>query len=330
LKFELKLFRNSGDIEYNQKDSMADSHKVHQIKIIAAFAVIYLVWGSTYIAIRFSIETIPPFLMAGLRFVFSGLLLFGWTYQKDRVLPRAREIRKSAFVGILLLVGGNGTLTWSEQYIPSGLAALILAMIPVWMVWLDSIFVTKKRPQTIVIIGILLGVAGVALLSGVNRSVLLDKAHPESSVFFYALMLVGAGLSWSSGSLYSRTIKSAASLLTLVSTQMLAGGLVLIIIGSVLGEWDRFSVREISLLSLVSVLYLIVFGSILTYTAYNWLLRHSAPAKVGTYAFFNPLVAVFLGWLLANEPVTLKMMIGAGTILTAVILVNQSQWFQRK
>jgi len=309
---------------------MLNSDKIHRLKIFLSFLVIYFVWGSTYIAIRFSIETIPPFVMAGIRFVLSGLLLFVWSYRRDRVLPRASEIRKSAAVGILLLVGGNGTLTWSEQYIPSGLAALILAMIPVWMVWLDSVFVTKKRPQTITIVGILLGVVGVALLSGVNRSVLLEKAQPGSSVFFYAFMLVGAGLFWSSGSLYSRTIKSAASLLTLVSLQMLAGGVVLIIMGSMLGEWGRFSLGEISLLSLISVMYLIVFGSILTYSVYNWLLRQSAPAKVGTYAFFNPLVAVFLGWLLAGEPVTVKMMIGAGAILTAVMFVNQSWLFQRK
>lgn len=309
---------------------MPDSDKFHRIKIFLSFLVIYFVWGSTYIAIRFSIETIPPYLMAGIRFVISGLLLFGWSYHKNRILPRVSEIRKSAVVGILLLVGGNGTLTWSEQYIPSGLAALILAMIPVWMVWLDSIFVTKKRPQTLIIVGILLGVVGVALLSGVDRSVLLEKAQPGSSVFFYAFMLVGAGLFWSSGSLYSRTIKSAASLLTLVSLQMLAGGVVLVSVGSLLGEWDRFSFHEISPLSFFSVLYLIMFGSILTYSAYNWLLRQTAPAKVGTYAFFNPLVAVFLGWLLVGEPVTLKMIIGAGAILTAVLLVNQSRWFQRK
>ncbi|MCK5454408.1 MAG: EamA family transporter, partial [Calditrichia bacterium] len=300
---------------------MRDAHKIHQLKIIFAFTVIYFVWGSTYIAIRFAIETIPPFLMAGIRFTVSGLLLYMWQNRNHSVKPRLPEIRKSMLVGLLLIVGGNGTLTWSEQYIPSSLAALILTMIPVWMVWLDSIFVTKKRPPTITIIGILLGVLGVALLSGVDRSVLLDKARPDSSVFFYAFMLVCAGLSWSSGSLYSRTVKSAASLLTLVSIQMLAGGLVLLILGSILGEWSQLSLQDISLLSFISLAYLIFFGSIMTYSAYNWLLRQTSPAKVGTYAFFNPLVAVFLGWLLVSEPVTTRMLVGAISILSAVVLV---------
>ena len=309
---------------------MRDAHKIQQLKIIFAFAVIYFVWGSTYIAIRFAIETIPPFLMAGIRFTVSGLLLYMWQNRNHSVKPRLPEIRKSMLVGLLLIVGGNGTLTWSEQYIPSSLAALILTMIPVWMVWLDSIFVTKKRPPTITIIGILLGVLGVALLSGVDRGVLLDKAQPGSSVFFYAFMLVCAGLSWSSGSLYSRTIKSAASLLTLVSIQMLAGGLVLLILGSILGEWSQLSLQDISLLSFISLAYLIFFGSIMTYSAYNWLLRQTTAAKVGTYAFFNPLVAVFLGWLLVSEPVTTRMLVGAISILSAVVLVNQSRFFMRK
>jgi drug/metabolite transporter (DMT)-like permease len=307
---------------------MTDAQKIHRLKIIFAFSVIYFVWGSTYIAIRFAIETIPPFLMAGIRFTLSGLFLYLWQNRTDSAKPRVPEIRKSMLVGLLLIVGGNGILTWSEQYIPSSLAALILAMIPVWMVWLDSIFVTRKRPPTITIIGILLGILGVALLSGVDQSVLLEKANPGSSVFFYAFMLVCAGLFWSSGSLYSRTIKSAASLLYLVSFQMLAGGVVLIILGSILGEWNQLSLQEISLRSFLSVLYLTFFGSIMTYSAYNWLLRQTSAAKVGTYAFFNPLVAVFLGWLLANEPVTLRMVIGAVSILSAVVLVNQSHLFR--
>ena len=147
---------------------------------------------------------------------------------------------------------------------------------------------------------------------------------------FYASMLILAGLSWASGSLYSRTIKSPASLLKIVSLQMLVGGVVLLLISLFRGEWQLFSLGKVSLQSALAVLYLILFGSIMTYSAYNWLLRQSAPAKVGTYAFFNPLVAVFLGWLLAGEPVTLTMIIGASSILTAVLLVNQSRWFQKK
>jgi drug/metabolite transporter (DMT)-like permease len=268
--------------------------------------------------------------MAGFRFTLSGTILYLWQIRNDPVPLRLVDIRKSVVVGLLLIVGGNGTLTWSEQYIPSGLAALILAMIPVWMVWLESIFVTRKRPPALTIIGILLGILGVALLTGVDESVLLSKAKEGTSVFFYGFMLILAGLSWSSGSLYSRTIKSPASLLKIVSIQMLAGGLVLLVISLFKGEWQLFAPASVTTRSLLSVVYLILFGSIMTYSAYNWLLRQTAPAKVGTYAFFNPLVAVFLGWLLASEPITPKMIIGASAILTGVLLVNQSGLFRRK
>jgi len=306
---------------------MLDKQKSVQLKILLSFAVIYVIWGSTYLAIRFAIETIPPFLMAGIRFTLAGSALFLWSSRTDRINPRSAEIRKSILVGLLLIVGGNGVLVWCEQYLPSGLAALILAIIPIWMVLLDSIFVVKKRPAGITIFGILLGVMGVALLSGVDRSVLLATSQHGNSVFFYAFLLMLAGLSWATGSLYSRTIISAASLLKLISIQMLGGGIFLIILGTTFGEWSQVNPENLSLRSIFSLIYLIFFGTLLTYSAYNWVLRKSTAAKVGTYAFFNPLVAVFLGWLLAGEPVTVKMLTGAFFILTAVLLVNQSQFF---
>jgi drug/metabolite transporter (DMT)-like permease len=305
-----------------------DSQKLIRLKILLAFLVIYFIWGSTYITIRFAIETIPPALMAGLRFTLSGLLLYSLSSRLDRISLRAVEIRKSILVGLLLIVGGNGTLVWSEQYIPSGLAALILAIIPIWMVLLEWIFVTRKRPSLVTTAGICMGVLGVGLLSGVDSSVLLDNTRQGSTVFFYAAMLMLAGFSWSSGSLYSRTIRSSASLLKLVSIQMLAGGLFLLLLATVLSEWQEFSVTDLSLRSILSLIYLIIFGSVLTYSAYNWLLRQTSPAKVGTYAFFNPLVAVVLGWLLADEPITARLLMGAFCILTAVVIVNRTSFFK--
>jgi len=306
---------------------MLDQQKSVRLKILLSFAVIYVIWGSTYLAIRFAIETIPPFLMAGIRFTLAGSALYLWRSRTDRINPHTLEIRKSILVGLLLIVGGNGVLVWCEQYLPSGLAALILAIITIWMVLLDSIFVVKKRPAGTTIAGILLGVMGAALLSGVDRSVLLATSRYGNSVFVYTFLLILAGLSWATGSLYSRTIVSPASLLKLISIQMLGGGLFLITLGTLLGEWSRVNPENLSLRSVFSLVYLIFFGTLLTYSAYNWVLRKSAPAKVGTYAFFNPLVAVFLGWLLASEPITVKMLVGASFILTAVLLVNQSQFF---
>jgi drug/metabolite transporter (DMT)-like permease len=305
-----------------------DNPKIVRQKIFLAFLVIYFVWGSTYIAIRFAIETIPPALMAGLRFIISGLLLYGWSSQFDRISPRWKEIRKSIVVGLLLIVGGNGILVWSEQYIPSGLAALILAIIPIWMVLLEWIFVTGKRPAFATISGICIGVLGVGVLSGVDRNVLLENAREGGTVFFYAALLMLAALSWAGGSLYSRTIRSSASMLKLVSIQMLAGGLFLLLLATGLGEWREFALSALSLRSILSLVYLIIFGSVLTYSAYNWLLRQSSPAKVGTYAFFNPLVAVALGWMLADEPITARLLLGAVFILTAVVIVNRSSFFK--
>ena len=307
---------------------MIDPQRMLRFKILVAFAVIYFFWGATYLAIRFAIETIPPFLMAGIRFTLAGSILYLWISRTDRVNPRALEVRKSILVGLLLIVGGNGVLVWCEQYLPSGLAALILAIIPIWMVLLDSILVVKKRPASLTITGILLGVGGVALLSRIDRTVLLSTAGHQASVFFYTFILVLAGLSWATGSLYSRTIISSSSLLKLTGIQMLGGGLFMILLGTVFGEWSQVHPENLSLRSVLSLIYLILFGSLLSYSAYNWVLRKSSPAKVGTYAFFNPLVAVFLGWLLAGETVTAKMLAGAACILTAMLIVNQSRFFK--
>jgi drug/metabolite transporter (DMT)-like permease len=307
---------------------MINPQRTLHLKIQVSFAIIYFFWGATYLAIRFAIQTIPPFLMAGIRFTLAGSILYLWRSRTDRVNPRTPEIRKSILVGLLLIVGGNGVLVWCEQYLPSGLAALILAIIPIWMVLLDSIFVVKKRPASLTITGILLGVGGVALLSGVDRTVLLSTAGHQASVFFYTFILVMAGLSWAAGSLYSRTIISSASLLKLTGIQMLGGGLFMILLGSALGEWSQVHPENLSLRSVFSLIYLILFGSLLSYSAYNWVLRKSSPAKVGTYAFFNPLVAVFLGWLLAGETVTTKMLAGAACILSAVLFVNQSGYIR--
>ena len=307
---------------------MIDPQRMLRFKILVAFAVIYFFWGATYLAIRFAIETIPPFLMAGIRFTLAGSILYLWISRTDRVNPRALEVRKSILVGLLLIVGGNGVLVWCEQYLPSGLAALILAIIPIWMVLLDSILVVKKRPASLTFTGILLGVGGVALLSRIDRTVLLSTAGHQASVFFYTFILVLAGFSWATGSLYSRTIISSSSLLKLTGIQMLGGGLFMILLGTVFGEWSQVHPENLSLRSALSLIYLILFGSLLSYSAYNWVLRKSSPAKVGTYAFFNPLVAVFLGWLLAGETVTAKMLAGAACILTAMLIVNQSRFFK--
>ena len=296
-----------------------------RIKIIAAFGIIYFVWGTTYLAIRLAIDTIPPFLMAGIRFTTAGILLYGWCYWRYDKKPDLADWGKAAVPGILMFVGGNGLLTWSETFIPSGLAALIIATVSIWMVVLDWFFFSKKRPDKLTLSGIAIGLAGVALLSGVGDEILINGG----SIIVGILVLTFASMSWAAGSLISRNLKSTISLQFMISMQILVGGLALILVGSLQGEWTRVSLQTISFQSLLALSYLILLGTLLAYSAYLWLLRVSTPAKVSTYAFFNPLIAVFLGWILLDEPLTLETIIGALLILVSLLLVNQLK-FQKK
>ena len=301
------------------------ANESQKIKIIAAFGIIYFVWGTTYLAIRLAINTIPPFLMAGIRFTLAGILLYGWSYWRFDKKPGLSDWGKAAIPGILMFVGGNGVLTWSETFIPSGLAALIIATVSIWMVVLDWLFFSRKRPDKLTLSGIAIGVAGVALLTGVGDEVLINGG----SIIVGILVLTLASMSWAAGSLVSRNIKSTASLQFTISMQILIGGLALILIGSAKGEWPQVSLQTISLQSILALSYLILLGTLLAYSAYLWLLRVSTPAKVSTYAFFNPLIAVFLGWLLLDEPLTLETIVGAILILVSLFFVNQLR-FKKK
>lgn len=297
-----------------------------KIKVIAAFGIIYFVWGTTYLAIRLAIDTIPPFLMAGIRFTLAGILLYGWSYWRFDKKPGLSDWGKAAIPGILMFVGGNGILTWSETFIPSGLAALIIATVSIWMVVLDWLFFSKKRPDKITLLGIAIGLAGVAILTGVGNEVLINGG----SIIMGIIVLTLASMSWAAGSLVSRNLKSQISLQFIISIQMLAGGLALILIGSIKGEWAEVSFQTISLQSFFAVSYLIILGTLLAYSAYLWLMRVSTPAKVSTYAFFNPLIAVFLGWLLIDEPITLKTIIAASFILISLLMVNKIRFNKRR
>jgi drug/metabolite transporter (DMT)-like permease len=292
------------------------------LKKVAAFSAVYLFWGTTYLAIRLAIETIPPFSMAGIRFSLAGGLFFIWCYLRTRNLPSLVDWKKAAIPGILMFVTGNGLLTWSELFVPSGFAALIIATIPIWMVSLHWFFSDGKRPKPIIMIGIALGLAGVVLLMGVDHQN-FKSLQKGGSTILYTLILLFAAISWASGSLYTRKVKMSVDLPMTISMQILIGGLILLMIGFIIGEWSEMAVPEISLMSVTAIVYLILFGSILTYSAYVWLLRVSTPARVGTYAFFNPLVAVILGWLILDEPITLQTVFGAFLILLSILLIIQ-------
>ncbi len=291
-----------------------------QYKLIGAFAAVYIIWGSTYLAIKFAIETVPPFTMAGTRFLLAGTILYALARATGAPAP-ARTLGRSALViGALLLMGGNGAVTWSQQRIPSGVAALLVTITPCWMVLLDWLRPQGTRPTGPIVLGLLLGLGGVALLIG-----------PEQLMGGGRVDLVGAGvlilgsLSWATGSIYSRHAEVPARPLLATGMQMLCGGTILLVAGQLTGEAARLDAGAISAKSILAFAYLVVFGAIVGYSAYVWLLRASTPARVSTYAYVNPVVAVLLGWALGGESITPRMLTAALIIIGGVALITLSR-----
>jgi drug/metabolite transporter (DMT)-like permease len=283
--------------------------------LVAGFAVVYLVWGSTFLGIKFAVETIPPFLMAACRFLASGAILYAFLRLRGVAAPTARQWRFGAWTGALLLLGGNGLVTWGMQTVPSGKSALIIATTPLWMVLLEWLLYRGERPSLRVWFGLAAGFAGAALL-----------VHPAGDVSggtiagFVALL--AAPVCWSAGSLESRRLRPSEDPILTSAMQMLAGGGLMLITGSVLGEWSVLMDRAVSTWSLLALAYLTVFGGIIAFTTYAWLLRVASPTAVSTYAYVNPLVAVLLGWLVVDERLDARVAVAGVLILGAVLLIT--------
>jgi drug/metabolite transporter (DMT)-like permease len=298
-----------------------------RIWIIVAFAALYIIWGSTYLGIRFAIETIPPFLMAGTRFFLAGLIMYAIARAQDARRSTWAEWRTALIVGACLLLGGNGGVTLSEKYIDSGLAAVMVATVPIYIVLLGWLMGMTPRPKPIVWLGLAGGFAGVAiLLAPALRFSSNDGTHPAIGM---SILLISSFL-WSAGSLYSRTAKGAASPFLAAAQQMLCGGLLLMLAGLLTGEPRRFHPGSISTLSLGAFAYLVLIGAIVGFTAYIWLLRRCDPAKVATYAYVNPIVAVLLGAGFAGETLSMRTLIAAGLIIGSVALVITAQQLKPK
>jgi drug/metabolite transporter (DMT)-like permease len=293
--------------------------EVPRARLALAFAAIYLLWGSTYLANRYAIDTIPPFLMAGTRFIVAGGALYLWSRLTAAERPSRAAWLATAVTGILMLAVGNGAVTWSEQRIPSGIAALLVASVALWMVLLEFLRRNGTRPTRLSILGLLVGFGGVALLVG--PAALTDARDLD---VLASLVLVGASLSWAAGSIYSRVLPRTASASLGSGMQMLAGGVVLLIVGLSTGELGRLDLASVTTRSALSLGYLIVFGSLVGFTAYAWLLRVCTPAAVATYAYVNPIVAMLLGWLIAGEAFSPRMIVAAAIILSGVALINRA------
>ena len=289
-------------------------------QIYLAFAAIYIIWGSTYLGIRFTNETIPPFLMSGLRFVIAGACLYFYARLVQKVpAPTWPHIKTAGIVGLLMILIGNGGVAYAELTIPSSIAALLIATSPVWFVLLGWLFFGSTRPNTRTVTGLALGLAGMVVLIGPGQ------------LMGQALDMVGLGvitistIAWAAGSWYSSVSKTLASPLIHTSLQMLIGGIFLLVLSILRGEVANFHVEQVSLKSWLAFGYLIVFGSLVGFNAYSWLIRVVPPSQASTYAYVNPLVAVVLGWLLGGESITLQMLLAGAFILPGVILILRAR-----
>src|SRR5215216_173179 len=295
--------------------------------LIAAFAALYIIWGSTYLGIRFAIDTIPPFLMAGSRFLLAGMIMYAMAWWQGIGKSSWANWRTSLIIGACLLLGGNGGVTISEQYIDTGLAALIVAIVPIYMVLLGWMSGKTRKPPPIVWFALAGGFFGVAILFG--PALHFPPNHGPNPAIGICILLVTSFI-WSAGSLYSRVAKHAASPFLTAAQQMICGGMLLLLAGVVTGELPRLQPRAISTSSWVAFIYLVLIGAVVGYTAYIWLLRHCEPAKVATYAYVNPIVAVLLGALFAGEKITMRTLIAGCLIIGSVALVITAQQLRAK
>ncbi len=294
------------------------SRPASKTAIWAAMLSIYIVWGSTYLAMRIGVQTIPPFVMAGVRFILAGGILLISQWLRGERMPPLRQWRSAVIVGLFLLLGGNGLVVWAEQTVPSGIAALLVGMTPLWIVLLEMIFF-RRRPSWLVLGGVLIGLVGMIVLIGPSE---LTGLHGDINLLGGVAVVIGA-LSWAGGSLYSRNADLPASAFLFNGMEMLSGGVALLLLATVTGEWSRLNVAAISLNSWLGFLYLVFIGSLVGFSSYTWLLRSGAPTMlVSTYAYINPVVAVVIGNLLVQEPLTPRVVLAALIIVSGVVLIT--------
>ena len=286
-------------------------------KMLVAFAIIYFVWGSTFLAIRVGVREVPPFLLAGMRFLIAGVVLFLWMRFKGTPTPSLREWSSASLLAILIFVFDYGLLFWAEKRVPSGIAAVMMAMIPAFMALSEIIILRTQRLTMRLAFALLVGMAGVAVL--VSRSLSFGEAPIETSG---AIALVVASVSWSVASALTRKLPLPAAKTMSSGVQMLAGGVFLTLAAAVLGEFRGFHIQSVSRAAWLSLAYLIVAGSIMGFTAYVWLIHHESPTKVGTYAYVNPVVAVVIGYFLGGEAIGPRTILGTVFILFSVIVIT--------
>lgn len=290
-------------------------------RLLLAFAAVYIVWGSTYLGMAVAVQTIPPFLMAAARFLIVGPLMIGIARWQGEALPPAAQWRTGFLAGGIMLIGGNGLVSWAQQTVPTGIASLIVGTTPLWMVMLDWAFFQGPRPNRGVLLGLALGLVGIGVLVAPRAA-----GQPLAYDPWGLLALAAVPVCWVTGSLYGRRAPHSSHPLMNAGVQQLGGGIALLAASLALGEPARFNLAGVSLESALAVLYLIVFGSGIGFTSYMYLLQHTTPARTATYAYVNPVVAVFLGWLVLRETLHENTLIAGAIIVCAVaLIVNASR-----
>jgi len=294
----------------------SDNQPASKAQTLLAFAIIYFVWGSTFLAIRIGVHEVPPFLFAAMRFLVAGLVLYGWRIARGDPSPTQRQWMSAFLLALLIFVFDYGLLFWAEQRVPSGVAAVMLAAIPVFMALSEILFLRTQRLTVRLSLALLIGVGGVAVL--MSRGLNLGGAPIDRAG---AIALIFAAISWSVASALTRKLPLPESKTMSSGAQMLAGGVLLALASAALGEFRKFHPVEVSVGAWLSLIYLIVFGSIIAFTAYVWLIHHESPTKVGTYAYVNPVVAVIVGYFLGGEALGLRTILGTALVLISVLVI---------
>jgi drug/metabolite transporter (DMT)-like permease len=286
-------------------------------KTLLAFAIIYFVWGSTFLAIRIGVHEVPPFLLAALRFLVAGLVLCGWMVARGERSPRPRQWISLLLLGLLIFVFDYGLLFWAEQHVPSGVAAVMMATIPVFMALSEILFLRTQKLTVRLALALLIGIGGVAVL--MSHTLRLGGAPVDTTG---AVAIILGSITWSVSSVLTRKLPLPASKVMSSGAQMLCGGVLLALTSAGLGEFRGFHPSAVSTRAWLALVYLIVAGSIIGFTAYVWLIHHQSPTKVGTYAYVNPVVAVLLGYFAAGEPLDLRTVLGTSFVLVSVLVIT--------
>ncbi|MFN0100340.1 MAG: EamA family transporter [Gemmatimonadaceae bacterium] len=298
------------------------------VRILLAFAATWLVWGSTYLFLALVVRELPPFLVSGTRNLTAGVLMFGWLRLRGAAAPTALQWRNAVIVGVLLLGVGNGAVTWSAQREPSGVVALVVSLVPLWLLVFGWLGKKGVKPATLEVVGVLLGVVGIAMLAMPHTDA-AGTATTGVSLLGLSVLLMST-LSWSGGSLFARQLPPMPEPMLGSGMEMMAGGTALLLLSMLTNEWASVDVARITWKGIGSLLYLIAFGSIMGFTAYKYLLARVRPALVGTYAFVNPVVAVALGWAVLGEALTWPVAIAMVTIVTAVAMISLRPYLSRR